>query len=143
MKKEYLVLQPPFAEKYTFLVDDMDKNSMCGVTTDIEKVSYNLRLLGTDFNLNREIQTALSDKGISFVYPIGRFVTIIKIRKDEKEGNMMFCDFEAGESIDSIRDMIKKSFSENIFNKWVELQDIMLEEKDFIVDNVILSLTDE
>src|SRR5687768_16622896 len=90
MEKHFVILQPAENGRYQFLVDDISDNGQWGATTDISKIKYNLKLLEVDFNLDMQINLPLSTKGISGVVPIGRFITVIKMRKDETEGGMFF-----------------------------------------------------
>ena len=138
MEKHFLVLQPPFAEKYSFLVDDISNKSNWGSTTDIDKINYNRKLLGEDFNIDIKVNLLLSEKGGTSVLPLGRFITIIQLREDENMGRMTFFDFDTSGSKTEIEQMLKTAYSENIVDAWFKVYDILKKEFQEEDDNVAL-----
>lgn len=138
MKKQYLILQPPHTDKFTFLVDDISNKGNWGRTTDIDKIEYNRRLLGEEFNVDLKVKLLLTDKGGSGVFPIGRFLTVIQIRADENEGIMTFMDFDIPLKGDELRNALLNEFSLNITNQWLMIQELMLSEFRDEDDNVVL-----
>ena len=144
MKKHFLVSQPPLTEKYSFLVDDINQSRNWGVTTDIDKIEYNRNLLGDDFNIDIKIKLLFTKKGMTFVVPIGRFITIVKIREDEKEGSMTFFDFDIGYSRDALELILEEAgYSVSIINDWLKYYDLMSLEFSSEQDNVVLLKPDE
>jgi hypothetical protein len=62
MDKFLFVEQPPLTPKFNFLVDGLTPNKQYGEATDIEKIEYNLNILGNEIKLETEIQTILLTK---------------------------------------------------------------------------------
>jgi len=144
MKKHFLISQPPLTEKYSFLVDDINQFGNWGVATDIDKIEYNRNLLGDDFNIDIKIKMLFTQKGMTFVVPIGRFITIVKIRADEKEGSMTFLDFDTGYSRGAMEVILEEAgYSVSIVNDWLKYYDFMLSEFSAEQDNVVLLKPDE
>ena len=110
MNKYYLIPQPPIVKYYSFPVDNISEKSNWGRTIDLEKIDYNFKLPGNDFKIETEIYKALSEKGLTRVMPIGRFITIIGVRKDEKDASTTFFDFD----IPADKKCSKKFYSTNI-----------------------------
>jgi len=126
MKKQFLVLQPPLTDKYRLLVDDISDNETFGTATDIDKIRYNIRMLGDSFNMDLTIKNMFTKEGITGVFPLGRFITILQMKKDETEGRMTFFDFD--NDIPFIRPFISSIFSENVFKQWTEIHDLLQSE---------------
>lgn len=133
MKKHFLILQPPLADHFTLLVDELSKNETFGHTRDVDKCEYNrevMERMGMELNFKVQVKTALSDTGITVVTPLGRFIVIIRISRDESKQEMNFFDafskvnFREQNSITTI-------FSENIVNKFEENQNNL---KSFFTD---------
>jgi hypothetical protein len=144
MKKHFLISQPPLTEKYSFLVDDINQFGNWGVATDIDKIEYNRNLLDDDFNIDIKIKMLFTQKGMTFVVPIGRFITIVKIRADEKEGSMTFLDFDTGYSRGAMEVILEEAgYSVSIVNDWLKYYDFMLSEFSAEQDNVVLLKPDE
>jgi hypothetical protein len=143
MKKYFLIPQPPLSKFFTFLVDDINENKNFGTTTDIDKIDYNRQLLGEEFNTNFKVSLLMTDKGGTGVFPIGKFITVIAIRDDEKKGSMTFMDYNISLPKEELREMLLSTFSENVTNRWLLIQESM--RKDFTNedDNVILLKPDE
>ncbi|MGE0079621.1 MAG: hypothetical protein AB7S48_17300 [Bacteroidales bacterium] len=143
MKKHYLVQQPPLTEKYTFLVDNISNNKNWGRTTDIDKIEYNRNLLGDDLNIDIKINLLFTEKGLTTVIPLGRFITIIQIREDENEGAMTFFDFDIEHPIEELKELISKTFSENITKEWIKVYETLKSEFKDEDDIVRLEKPDE
>lgn len=138
MKKHYVVPQPPLTDYFTLLVDDLNETETFGYTTEIEKCEYNrdvMEAMGMELNFKVQMQTALAEKGITIVTPLGRFIVIIKISRDETKQEMFFFD---GFSKVNFREQnaITKNFSENIVDKFeasqVNLKSFFTDEHDII-----------
>lgn len=120
------VLQPPLADKVTFLVDDLEPSGGYGITQDIEKIDYNRRHLGVDNNLDIGIQTSLSTAGgISSVVPLGRYITFIQIKSNEQKGIMWFIDFRKVKSPKEMREILYNAMSETMADHWFSVQSQM------------------
>ena len=124
MEKQFLVPQPPLTEKYRLLVDDMSDNETFGTATDINKIRYNIKLLGDNFDMDLTIKNMFTKEGITGVFPIGRFITILQLKKDETEGRMTFFDFDI--DITLVKPIISAMYSENVVKEWTKVQDLLL-----------------
>ena len=125
MKKHFIVPQPPLTEKYRLLVDDMSEKRNFGFTTDIDKILYNKNILGDDFNMDLTIKNIFTDDGITSVFPIGCFITVLQLKKDEAEGKMTFFDFEVDIDKAELKNILKQQFSDNIVNAWLDVYDFL------------------
>ncbi len=123
MEKYFLILQPPNADKYRLLVDDISDNKTFGTTDDIHKVRYNRRLFGENFNMDIDIRLPLTDEGLTYVFPVGRFITILRLKKDESEGSMYFFDFNTFNDKSVIQSTLQKDFSERLLKEWFNIYD--------------------
>mgnify|MGYP000891292705 CR=1 FL=1 len=128
MKKHFIIPQPPLVEKFTFLVDNISDNRNWGKTTDIDKIEYNRRLLGEDMNIELDVNLQFTDTGMTTVLPLGRFITVLQISKDESKGSMTFFDFQTNATRDELKEMIGKVYSENLTNQWFKFYDMLLSE---------------
>ena len=126
MKKHFIIPQPPLVEKFTFLVDNISDNRNWGKTTDIDKIEYNRRLLGEDMNIELDVNLQFTDTGMTTVLPLGRFITVLQISKDESKGSMTFFDFQTNATRDELKEMIGKVYCENLKNQCFKFYDIIL-----------------
>ncbi len=138
MKKYYLINQPPFAEKFTFLVDDITDNKNWGMTTDLEKIKYNRKIFGEDIDIDIQIRQCLAEKGTTAVFSFGRFIIIFEIRKDNKSGRMIFFDFETDLTKKEIETALSHTYSENIIKAWFKSYDELAKNFNSINDLAIL-----
>jgi hypothetical protein len=136
MEKYFLIQQPPITEKFRLLVEEMSENEKFGFTSDIDMIKYNINLLGSDFKKDLTIKNMFTDKGITTVFPIGSFITVLELKKDETEGKMTFFDFDI--EISSIKPILKATFSENIVNQFVNIHNLF--ESDFSEDDDLFVL---
>ena len=116
------IKQPPFTDKYRLLVDDMSNLGTFGVARQIDKILYNIKIIGDDFKIDQELHNVLSRKGLTSVFTLGRFIVVLKIRKDNTEGEMLFFDFEINDINlkNELFNFLKQNFSENIMNEFVK-----------------------
>ncbi len=137
MKKDfYFIPQPPLSNKFNFLVDDLGDKLPWGRTADIAKIDYNRKLLGEDFNLDLKEKMKLAKEGMTMIFPVGRYITILKLRADEKEGSMTFMDYQIELPREEIKSMLLERFSENIANEWLKHYDkfqVNFDEEDDVV----------
>ena len=138
MKKHFLIPQPPIAEKLTFLVDDLNETRTVGIATDLDKIEYNLKLIGDDFNQDLEIGINFLEKGITDVVDLGRYISVVAIKKDQTEGKMYFFDSTVDFSRDELIEQMEMLFNESIANKFISIYDLMVSESSPSFDNVEL-----
>jgi hypothetical protein len=147
MKKYFLVTQPPIADHFSLLVDDINETATIGHTTDIEKCEYNrqlIEIMGLDIDFKIQVQTAFSNKGITTVVPLGRYIAIIKASKDETKQEMFFID---SLSKANFREQNEKSldgyFSDIIVNEFERIHTLLKSDFSHGDDLVELSLVDD
>lgn len=122
MKKYYLIPQPPLTKQVSFLVDDISNKSNWGRTTDSDKVEYNFNLIDKNFKLDLEVQTAFVKKGLSKVFPLGRFITVVTANKEFTKVDMTFFDFDIPADKAELSNMLLELYTENIVISWFEVQ---------------------
>ncbi|MDV7187950.1 hypothetical protein R3X25_11715 [Lutibacter sp. TH_r2] len=118
MKKKFLLEQPPITNKFRLIVDDISDNNNYGFTNDIDKIEYNLNIMGNEFKDKFDLHNLFSDKGMTSVFQLGRFITILERNKEKTEGRMTFFDFDVDADVSEIRSIIEQQFSENIIKEW-------------------------
>ncbi|MEM7085239.1 MAG: hypothetical protein AAF489_03605 [Bacteroidota bacterium] len=138
MNKHYLLKQPPLAEKFTFLVDVITDDGNYGLATDIDKVNYNRQLIG---ELNKDVKIGLlmsENKGSTFVFDLGNFITVLEISSDELDGMMAFyhCVVDVGQ--DQLLPLLEARYSKKVAREWFALQEKML--ANFSPDHDIVQL---
>ena len=135
MKKYFLIPQPPVAEKLTFLVDDINETRTFGVTTDLDKIEYNLKLMGDDFNQDLEIGMNFLEKGITEVVDVGRYIAVVGVKKDKTEGKMHFFDSTTNFTRAELIAQMELLFSEITAKKFIDIYDLMISESSPNFDN--------
>ena len=116
------VEQPPLTSKFNFLVDGLTPNKQYGEATDIEKIEYNLDILGNNIKLDTEIHTTLlTKKSLATVIPIGRYITILLLNKDRDAGRMVFIEFDTSKGINELKQILLEEYDTNIANEWVSV----------------------
>ena len=127
MEKYYLIEQPPLAEKYTFLVDDISDKVNYGRTTDIDKINYNRKIMGEKFDIDVKVGLLMAEsKGSTFVFDLGQFICVLGLRADQKEGKMTFFDCVIDMPKNDINKMLVNAYSQNIANEWFKVQERLL-----------------
>lgn len=112
--------QPPISDKFNFLVDGLLPNKKYGETTDIEKIEYNLDILGNGIKLDTEIHTSLlTKKSLATIIPIGRYITILLLDKERKFGRMVFIEFDINKDINELKQILFDEYDTNIANEWL------------------------
>ena len=119
------------------LVDDVNDNFFFGYTKSIKKVSYNLALLN-NYIKKEYLNTQLSNTntGLTILFPLGRYITILKIKKDESEMSMMFLDFTIDDN--NIDMAFKDDMSDNFISHFKHIKHEMEEHYEDSWDTVIL-----
>lgn len=125
MKKEFIYPQPPLADYFTLLVDDLNKTATFADLADMDKIEY-IDLMGLEMNFNVQVQTALSDKGVTGVFPVGRYIMIYKSSKDETIQHMTFIDHlsKANFREQNIK-LLGGYYSENIVSAFEKVHEIL------------------
>jgi hypothetical protein len=122
MDKFLFVEQPPLTPKFNFLVDGLTPNKQYGEATDIEKIEYNLNILGNEIKLETEIQTILlTKKSLATVIPIGRYITILLLTKERDVGRMVFIEFDISKDINVFKQILLEEYDTNIANEWLSV----------------------
>ncbi len=143
MRKHFLIQQPPLSHKYRLIVDDINETETFAMTTDIDKVWYNREIVGVSISIMLETHTALSDKGTTALLPIGRYITIWQISKDEKTQRIWFIDYESEISFRELGCQIMNDyFSDNIYNEFEKIQKEMKSLPSNELDTIELVLVD-
>ena len=123
MRKHFLVPQPPLSDKFSLLVDDINETKTFAMTLDIDKVWYNRKIIGEDMSIMLETYTALSDKGTTVLQPIGRYITIWQISKNEKTQRIWYIDHESELSFREVgRQIMGDYFSDNVYNEFEKIR---------------------
>jgi hypothetical protein len=138
MNKKFLILQPPLSDKYNFLVDDITKKENWGTTKDLDKVEYNINLLGEHFKIDLKIKHLSSGNGLTTVFPLGKFITVLEISPDESIKAMTFFDFKVEISRMELKMMLTNVFKDNTVKAFMEIYDILKEDFNDEFDNVRL-----
>jgi hypothetical protein len=128
MKKRFLIEQPPISNKYKLIVDKLTPNENFGYTNDIDKIEYNLDIIGKDFNERFDIHNLFSNKGTTCVIDVGRFIVILGKNKNKSKGKMSFFDFKKLGSISEIRSFLEMEFSERIIEEWFKVYYLLVSE---------------
>lgn len=142
MKKYFSIIQPPTTQKFTFLVDHISVNGKWGMTTDIDKINYNISLIKSQ-NI-QSINSFLEDNNSSFtsVEQFGGFITVMMLRADKKEGRMTFVYYDVKKSRTEIRMMLLNDFSKKVADSWLKFYDIMIRQFTEKDDCVVLHKPD-
>ena len=121
-----------------FFVDDLNNTHSFGYTNSEEKIHYNLSLFGNLFNIDRfEKSLSHSYKGLTILFPITRYIVILKIKKDKSKMEMMFFDFRADYS--TVDKGLKDIFSDKLITEFKRIKYYREEEYDLSNDNILLS----
>lgn len=126
MEKYYIIRQPPLAEKYTFLVDQISIKSDYGLATDIQKIDYNRYILGETFNIEVNLSLLMTEEeGSTFVFDLGYFVVILEISKDQQQGQMSFYHALVSINRNELFKLFSQRYSTEIAAKWLEVYDFI------------------
>ena len=140
MKGKYLYPQPPIAEKYTFLVDQLDNTHSLGITSDWNKIEYNLKMMGTEFNQRLEIGLSFLEKGMNETIDLGRYIAVVGINKNKSEGIIRFFDSKLKIERNELFKEIEFIYDKVIAESFILLYDIMVSDSSSFLDNVELLL---
>jgi hypothetical protein len=104
----------------TLYVDELYDNHI-GITNTPVNIAYNLNQLGDDISINAEIRRTLSSGGVMAVIPLGRYITVIALKKDSDEGVMTFMDHDINMPPDELRKTLHLMFPEGIVERWITM----------------------
>jgi predicted aldo/keto reductase-like oxidoreductase len=121
MKENFIIPQPPFTDKYKMIVDEISEKRNFGITKSINNIEYNLNLLGSEFIDKFDLHNLFTDAGLTTVFQLGRFITILERNKEKTEGKMTFFDFDVDSDVSSIRSILEKGYSESIIKEWFRI----------------------
>ena len=121
MKKIFLIEQPPLTDKYRLIVDDLTDVKNFGYTNNIDKIEYNLNIIGNEFKDKIDLHNLFSTKGLTCVFPVGTYITVLERNKDKTEGQMSFFDFDNIGNVSEFRNLLEKQFSESIIKEWFKI----------------------
>lgn len=121
--------QPPKSRKFHFLVDDINETKTLAQTFNLEKIEYNFRLIDQSFRQDFEIAHAFSSSGSKDVLDIGRYIVVVSLRKDKKEGTMTFFDSSTNFTRKEIEQQLRFLFkySDFIIDRFLTIYDLMSE----------------
>ena len=125
IKKHFIISQPPSSENFTLLVDLLSDNKNFGYTNDIDACLYNLDLISKlypEFFIELQTTNILSDNGTTSFIPLGRYICVSCIFKNEKPKEMYFFDIESDVDISK-----QGVFSKNILAELERVRVIMLD----------------
>ena len=131
MKPYFLIEQPPLSEKFRLVVSELTETKNFGFTSNIDKIEYNLNILGTEFKDKFDLHNLFSEDGLTSVFQLGKFISVLERNKAKTKGKMTFFDFmNIGETSEGLKDLLKIQFSENIINEWFRIYYLMSSEFD-------------
>jgi len=123
----------------TFLVDDLNNDNSLGYTNSREKIIFNIHLLGKLIaNENLEERLARSKKGLTFLFPLERYIVYLKLKKDLQKMEMIFFDFRVDYS--AVDKGFEDIFSDKFVTEFKRIKYYREEEYDPATDKVVLSL---
>ncbi len=118
-------------DKLIILVDDTDEKLSFGFTDSIDKVTYNMKTIEPMLSKSNFEETfKKSTKGITTALVLGRFITILEVKKDKSHMSMTLFDFRI--SYDAIIKAFDSVLSENILS---QIKKIKYEYEDFYNDS--------
>lgn len=128
MKKKFILEQPPFTDKFRLLVDESIDFGKVGFTIDLNKIEYNLELIGNEFKERVDLHNLFTDKGITSVFPIGKYICVLELKKDKTKGVFSLFDFKRFNDISEARNILENEYSENIIKEWFKVYYILISE---------------
>jgi hypothetical protein len=78
--------------------------------------------------MDLDIKNLLTYEGVSSVCPLGCFITILQLRKDELVGKMTFFDFDVDIEKSDIKSLLQQEFSVNIMEAWLNIYHVLKNE---------------
>jgi hypothetical protein len=82
--------------KLVLLADELNFDQTFGVTKSILKIRRNLHVIGFDLNNEFEKELANANHELICIWQLGRYISVINVKKDKREGIMLFFEFIRG-----------------------------------------------
>jgi hypothetical protein len=82
--------------KLVLLADELNFDQTFGVTKSILKIRRNLHVIGFDLNNEFEKELANANHELICIWQLGRYISVINVKKDKKQGVMLFFEFIKG-----------------------------------------------
>jgi hypothetical protein len=120
------ILQPPNCKKFKFIVDELNDRKTYGKTNDIEKIKYNLKLLDESFNIDLKINLLLSEDGVTNIFAVGNFITILQLNNNQQQGMITFFNINVNATLPELKYHLEDIYSSNIVAEWVKLYELMI-----------------
>ena len=80
--------------KLVLLADELNCDQTFGVTKSILKIRRNLHVIGFDLNNEFEKELANANHELICIWQLGRYISVINVKKDKKQGVMLFFEFK-------------------------------------------------
>jgi hypothetical protein len=121
------------------LIDDANDSFSFGFTDTKTKVLYNLKILENIIkSANLDDQLEKSKKGLTTLFPLGRYIVILEISKDKSKMTMTFFDFRVEYS--KVDKMFKGLFSDNLIAQFKNIKYQMEDYFNDSLDKILLDL---
>lgn len=82
--------------KLVLLADELNFDQTFGVTKSILKIRRNLHVIGFDLNNEFEKELANANHELICIWQLGRYISVINVKKDKQQGVMLFFEFIRG-----------------------------------------------
>ena len=79
--------------KLVLLADELNADQTFGVTKSVLKIRRNLHVIGFDLNNEFEKELANANHELICIWQLGRYISVINVKKDKREGVMLFFEF--------------------------------------------------
>jgi hypothetical protein len=79
--------------KLVLLADELNFDQTFGVTKSVLKITRNLHVIGFDLNNEFEKELANANHELICIWQLGRYISVINVKKDKKQGVMLFFEF--------------------------------------------------
>tara|TARA_R110002050_G_C8626208_1_gene487943 strand:+ start:52 stop:501 length:450 start_codon:yes stop_codon:yes gene_type:complete len=113
--------------KYRLFVDKISDEKNFGTTTSYDKIMYNLKLLPEEAQFDIESKLPLFNIGTTIIRPMGRFITVISLKKDERNGSMTFYDFDVDAERMGLKQLLLQIHTQKIVTDFFQVSDFLLE----------------
>ncbi len=127
------------------LCDVINETKTLGSTLDVDKINYNLDLIGGDFKKEFKIKLGFQKWGVLETLDLGRYIAIIYINKQLNSGYMYFIDTNSELSRFEILNHIKEMFGNNcnITKRFMAIYDLLKSNPEQVQDNVEIIVQDD
>lgn len=122
-----------------FLVDEVNSTNSYGYTNNKSQIIFNLEML-CDLKIidEKDYESKLlnSKEGLTAVFPMGRYIVILKMKKNKKSMEMLFFDFRIPYA--DIDKSLSSIFSKKLITEFKRIKYYMEDGFDESRDNVEL-----